>query len=319
MKFKKNRSNLVVAIWLPLWALVIFVTPTLAQRGVTGGRGSVSRPEKAEIALPTQKETPTPSPVSVISPSVVPAASPEPDEAEEPKPGTDPGSFFFIYGVNASARPRHKEGTATKVVGGFGFNVYLTRRIFVEVDNDNFVSRKPLLGSRATGVGDTLLIVGGDALLEDSETSRPNVAFFYGIKLPSASSEKGLGSGKIDHVLFGTVNKNLGGRFSKSFVELDFVEYFAGRGAGNGFAKTSNLAGVYRQWLNDGRTNRLHFEIGGTFATKESNAEMYTLDYFEHFFRNKTMSFRIGGKFGLTPNVPRAGVYVALTVNGKLK
>jgi hypothetical protein len=46
---------------------------------------------------------------------------------------------------------------------------------------------------------------------------------------------------------------------------------------------------------------------------------MYNLDYFEHFLANKKMSFRIGGKFGLTPNVSRAGLYVALTLNGKLK
>jgi hypothetical protein len=174
------------------------------------------------------------------------------------------------------------------------------------------------MGSRSTGFGDTLVLVGGDALFENRETSKPNVSFFYGVKFPSASSAKGLGSGEIDHVLFGTVNKNLRGRFSKSFVELDYLKYFAGKGGGNGFAKTSSLAGVFRQWLNDERTNRLHFEVGGTFATKESNAEMYNLNYFEQFFHKKTMSFKIGGRFGLTPNASRAGLYVALTVNGKL-
>jgi hypothetical protein len=315
MSFKKSWSYLMVVASVSLWALMSVTTAT-AQRGVSGGRGSISRPEKAELALPT------PSPEAIAppppSPAAVPGATPE-EPAEIEKPGTDPGTFFFIYGVNALARPRHEDGTASKVVGGFGFNVYVTRRIFVEIDNDNFVSRKPLLGTRTTGFGDTSLLVGGDAVFENSETSRPNVSFFYGVKFPSASAEKQLGSGEIDHVLFGTVNKNLRGRFAKSFVELDFVEYFAGKGGGNGFAKSSSLAGVFRQWLNDSRTNRLHFEVGGTFATKESNAEMYNLDYFEHFLPGKRMSFRIGGKFGLTPNVSRAGLYVALTLNGKLK
>ncbi len=319
MLSKKSWSYLVVAVSVSFWALVIFVTPALAQRGVTGGRGSISRPEKAELALPAPSPAAIapPSTVAAASPGATPEATPEPVEVEQP--GTDPGTFFFIYGVNVAARPRHEEDTSSRVVGGFGFNVYVTRRIFVEVDNDNFVSRKPLLGSRTTGVGDTLLIVGGDAVFEKRETSKPNLSFFYGVKLPSASVEKKLGSGEVDHVLFGTVNKNLRGRFSKSFVELDFVEYFAGKGGGNGFAKTSSLAGVFRQWLNDTKTNRLHFEVGGTFATKESNAEMYNLDYFEHFLANKKMSFRIGGKFGLTPNVSRAGLYAALTLNGKLK
>jgi hypothetical protein len=317
MLFKKGRSYLVVAASVSLWALVIFVTPAIAQKGVSGARGSISRPQKAELALPA----PSPEAMAPPPPSAAasPGATPEEAAVETEEPGTDPGTFFFIYGVNVAARPRHEAETATKVAGGFGFNVYVTRRIFVEIDNDNFVSRKPLIGSRTTGFGDTQLIVGGDAVFENSETSKPNLSFFYGVKFPSASAEKKLGSGEVDHFLFGTVNKNLRGRFSKSFIEADFVEYFAGRGGGNGFAKTSSLAGVFRQWLNDNKTNRLHFEIGGTFATKESNAEMYNLDYFEHFLANQKMSFRLGGKFGLTPNVPRAGLYVALTLNGKLK
>jgi hypothetical protein len=320
MSFRKSLSYSLVAVSVSLCALVVFVAPAIAQRGVTGGRGSISRPEKAEIALPSPSPEaiapPPPAAIAAASPGVSPQPTPESVEVEQP--GTDPGTFFFIYGVNAGARPRHEEGTASRVVGGFGFNVYVTRRIFVEIDNDNFVSRKPLMESRTTGIGDTLLIVGGDAVFENRETSKPNLSFFYGVKLPSASSEKKLGSGEVDHVLFATVNKNLRGRFSKSFVEMDFVEYFAGRGGGNGFAKTSSLAGVFRQWLNDSKTNRLHFEVGGTFATKESNAEMYNLDYFEHFLASKKMSFRVGGKFGLTPNVSRAGLYVALTLNGKL-
>ncbi|HEY6232935.1 MAG TPA: hypothetical protein VIW64_16855 [Pyrinomonadaceae bacterium] len=307
------------AVSLFLFLFIVSASTIFAQRGVSGGRGSINRPEKAELALPAPSPRP-PLALPAASPGASPAPSPEQTSAAAAteEEGTDPGTFFFIYGVNALARPRHEDGTATKVVGGFGFNVYLTRKIFIEVDNDNFVSRKPLMGSRTTGFGDTLILVGGDALFENRETSKPNLSFFYGVKFPSASAAKGLGSGEIDHMLFGTVNKNLRGRFGKSFVELDFLEYFAGKDGGNGFAKTSSLAGVFRQWLNDGRTNRLHFEVGGTFATKESNAEMYNLDYFEHFFRNRTMSFRIGGRLGLTPNVPRAGLYTALTVNGKL-
>lgn len=315
MKLKKGRSYLAITIHLSLWTLIVFVVPTFAQRGVSGGRGSISRPEKMERAAPT----PTPDVIQPPLPS--PGASPavsikETSEVEEPeKPGQDPGSFFFIYGVNALARPRQEEGTATKLVGGFSFNVYVTRRIFLEVDNDNFISLKPLEEARTTGFGDTLLIVGGDAVLENKETWKPNLTFSYGIKLPSASVEKGLGSGKVDHQLTGTLNKQLSGN---SIVELDFLEYFAKRGAGNGFAKTSSLAAFWRQWLSDKHTNRFHFEVGGTFKTKESNAEMYTLDYIEHF-PTKNLSFRIGGKFGLTPNVPRAGVYVALTLQGKLE
>ena len=325
MTFNKRLFRAVIVSFASLWLFMFCATGAFAQRGGTGAKGGSTRPERAERPSPTPEplfQPPPPSPSPAASPGTVVVTESQPsqaiaeDEEEKAKPGTDPGTYFFLYGVNASARPRHEEGTATRVVGGFAFNVYVTRRIFVEIDNDNFVSRRPLGGERSTGVGDTALIIGGDAVLENRETAKPNVSFFYGIKVPTASSNKGLGSGEIDHVLFGTVNKNLRGRMSKSFVELDFSEYFAGRGGGDGFAKSSSLAVIFRQWLSDKKTNRFHFEVGGTFATKESNAEMYTLDYFEHF-PNERMSFRLGGRFGLTPNVPRAGLYVALTFNGK--
>lgn len=320
MTTKTGPTLFMTLSYMLLWSLIVFAVPALAQTAGTGGKGSF-RPAKTDRAIPqTERSLPTPSPAprDVASATVSPTPTPEGELEVTEEKGTDPGTFFFIYGVNALSRPRHEEGASSSVVGGFGFNVYVTRRLFVEVDNDNFVSLKPLVGSRTTGFGDTVLIVGYDAVLENLETNKPNVSFFYGVKAPTASSTKNLGSGKVDHLLFGTISKSLRGRTSSSFVELDFLEYFAGRGEGNGFARSSNLAGIFRQWLDDKRTSRFHFEVGGKFATKESNAEMYTLDYFEHF-PNDRVSFRIGGRFGLTPNVPKAGIYLALTFTGKLK
>jgi hypothetical protein len=323
MTLKRTFSNLTSITCSLLCLLTLCLTTAIAQRGGLGAKGGTTRPERIERPSPTPTPTPTPAMTPLPNDNRVMATEaqtePTPEATpEEKKLGTDPGTYFFLYGVSAFARPRHAEGTSQKIAGGFAFNVYVTRRIFVEIDNDNFVSLKPDMEARRTSFGDTVLIVGGDPVLENSEGKRPNFSVVYGIKIPTASSSKGTGSGEVDHLLFATVNKNLLGRWNRSYVELNFTEYFAGRGNGAGFAKSSSLAGIYRHWLNDKKSARLHFEVGGTFATKESNAEMYTFDYLEYFVNNR-VSMRVGGRFGLTPNVPRAGLYLAITLNGKLK
>ena len=316
---------------ISLCIIMVFAASSMAQGGGTGAKGGSNRPERRERTRterqePLQPPPPTPSPTPSASPFVTaspslaqpsPTASPATTvtaEEEEEELGSDPGSTFFLYGVNVFARPRHEQGTSTKGAGGFALNIYLTRRVFVEIDNDNFVSLKPIGGDRTTAFGDTVLIVGADALLEKDESKRPNISFYYGVKVPTGSESKGIGTGEVDHILFGLVSKTLG-QSKKSYAELNFTEYFAGDGAGN-FGKTSSLGGVFKQWLVKEKY-RLHFEIGGTFATKDSNAEMYNLDYFEYF--RGSVSFRLGGRVGLTPNVPRAGFYAAMTWSGNIK
>jgi hypothetical protein len=69
-------------------------------------------------------------------------------------------------------------------------------------------------GRRMTGVGD---VEPGVQVVTFIETDRrPAVAFAYFPKLPSASAEKGLGSGRTDHRAVLLVSKKLGG------FKLDF-------------------------------------------------------------------------------------------------
>jgi hypothetical protein len=199
------------------------------------------------------------------------------------------------------------------MIGSFAFNTYVTRRLFIEIDSDNVVSRKPESGARETGVGDTIFIVGGDPLLEKEGSSRPAIYALYGVKLPTASSSKGLGTGQVDHFLVGAVNKTLG----RNYLELNFTEYFSGRSGGSGFDDTSSLAGILKRTVGR-KKSTLHFEVGGTFATSSSNAEMYTLDYVEVPIGERA-AIKVGGRFGLTPNAPRAGLYLALKLKGNLK
>ncbi|HEV2764068.1 MAG TPA: hypothetical protein VGV38_13880 [Pyrinomonadaceae bacterium] len=323
MFFNNRYVHFARAAWVALFLLCVCAAPALAQRGGTGARGGSTRPEKAQPDT-TERQTTTPVP-AISSQSVNTTAQPTPSPTPEPEPeptpfcdtsepGTCPGTFSFSYGFVAAARPRHSAGTSQRAVGGFAFSTYVTRRVFVEIDNDNFVSLKPEGGPRTTGIGDTVLIVGGDPLLEKEGSSRPAIYALYGVKIPTASSTKGIGSGEVDHFVAGAVNKTVG----RSYLELNFTEYFSGRSDSGGFDETTSLAGVFERTVGRSDKAKLHFEVGGTFATQASNAEMYTLDYVQ-FAVSDRAAIRVGGRFGLTPNVSRAGLYLALKFSGNLK
>jgi hypothetical protein len=307
-----------------LGMLVLCSASTSGQRAGSAARGGGARPERPPLERKESEAQPSPSPGTLAtggaeanlpggagSPTPTPEPTPFCDNTE---PGKCPGTFSLTYGLLVSARPRHEEGTSQKTVGGFAFNVYVTRRVFVEVDNDNFVSLKPGRADRRTGRGDTVLILGGDALLEKEGSKRPAVYAFYGIKIPTGDSKKAVSSGKVDHFAVAAVDKTLG----RTYLELDFSEYFSGRSSSHGFDKSSSLSGILERTLGAEEKNTLHLEVGGTFATRETNAEIYNLSYFEHLL-NERIAIRIGGRFGITPNVPRAALYVAVKLKGNLK
>lgn len=220
--------------------------------------------------------------------------------------GTCPGTYSFVYGFNASARPRH--GGNETIKAGFAFTVYFTKRLLVEVDNDNVLSLKPETSARVTGFGDTTVYVGADASLDKPESV--GVTFLYGIKAPTASESKGLGSGEVDHTVLGVVAKTVG----KSYFEGDFGDYIA-RTPGNGFDHFPFAAAIWKQKLGSQEKFTFHFEVGGSFKTDNYIGDMYNLDYLETKLSDK-VKLRMGGRFGLTSNAPKAGVYVGLKLTG---
>ena len=309
--------------------LAVFVTAfgsgnVFAQRGGAGAKGGSNRPDRTQ-PQPEQRTksilrnvigpaiaTPTPSP----SPS--PEATPTPEAAptefcDKTKPGTCPGTYKLTFGISVNDHARHADAAPQKTAGGFALNVYVTRRVFVEIDNDTFVWKKPQGADAVRGFGDTVLNVGGDPLLEKEGSKRPGIWVTYAVKLPTASATKTLGTGEVDHSITGAVYKT----YRKvNYFELDFNEYLSGKTGASGYDGSSGLIGVFERALSD--KDLLHSEIGGTFATKSSNAEMYTLNYLEHSFTDHTI-IRLGGRVGLTPNSPRVGFYAALRFKGNLK
>ncbi len=300
-KVESFRERITFAVVLILLA----AGPALAQRGGNAGSGGSVRPERVTPERPAGGPS---------AQTVTPTASPTPEECDPATvKGTCPGTYSFVYGFTANASPRH--GGAQTERAGFAFSVYVTRRVFLELDNDNVLSSKAEPAERVTGFGDTSVYVGADAVLEGKE--HPGLTLAYGIKAPTADSSKGLGSGEVDHTLLGVVSKTLGDK-RPTYLEADIGDYIAGRAGADGFDHFPFGALILKQTLDGKKKYRLHFEVGGNFPTSKSNGEVYTLEYLETKLSDH-FALRTGGRFGLTPNVSRAGLYLGLKVTGNLK
>lgn len=81
------------------------------------------------------------------------------------------------------------------------------KRLRLDLEVETVVSQKDSSGMRETGIGDARL--GFKAIARDKPKERLAVAFAYTIKLPAASEEKELGTGKIDHDLRLIFNRKL--------------------------------------------------------------------------------------------------------------
>ena len=279
--------------------LVLLASAANAQRGGSAARGGSVKPEGVKAEEPAQSQTVGIAKVSECDPATV--------------IGTCPGTFSLSYGFSANASPRH--GGPQTERAGFAFAVYVTRRVFLEIDNDNVVSVKSAPNPRVTGFGDTTFYVGADAVLEGK--GRPGITVLYGLKAPTASETKGLGSGEVDHTLLAAFGKTLGSE-SRSYLEFDIGDYIARDSTTHNFDHFPFAAGIFERKLGATKKYRWHTEVGGSFATSASNADMYTLNYLQTKLTDH-VAIRTGARFGLTPNSPRAGIYLAVKFSGNLK
>jgi hypothetical protein len=289
----------------PGWRVVLFVAvlggaaaSAAAQPSDRAASGGSIRPERV---LPRPGRA-GPRVGGLPAPAGAPALC-DPDTVV----GTCPGTYTFNYGFTAAATPR--DGGAETEKAGFAALIYVTRRVFIEVDNDNVISSRPDDADRETGFGDTTVYAGVDAFLEGQ--GRPGVSFLYGLKIPTASSDKGLGTGMVDHTLLVAVMKT----FGRSQVELDVGDYMAGRQDAGGLDHFPFVTGLLFQTLGSDDRYKLRLEVGGDLPTGHSDAAFYSLAQLQVGV-TKHLSFRVGGRFGLTSNVSRAGLYVGIKVAG---
>jgi len=89
----------------------------------------------------------------------------------------------------------------------------MNKRLRLDFEFETVTSQENRMRMRETGIGDVSL--GFKAIARDQPKERLAVAFSYSVKLPTASEEKGLGTGKTDH--------NLRLIFNRAYGKNDFI------------------------------------------------------------------------------------------------
>jgi hypothetical protein len=206
----------------------------------------------------------------------------------------------YGYDANLRAAEFRTEQTAT-----LALRFAASSRLLLEADLDTVKSQTDETGVRMTGIGDTRL--GFQVVALHDTEQHPALAFAYYIKLPSASENKGLGTGRVDHKIllllsrkFGEVDMDLNGAYLIVGRENETGWVTGGQGAlsfsgefENGFGLEGELSGQTKDDV----------QPKGLFAL---GALTYKV--------NRRLIFDAGLRFGLNADAPRVGVFAGLTV-----
>lgn len=143
--------------------------------------------------------------------------------------------------------------------------------------------------------------------LED-RPGRPALAFAYFVKIPSASEEKGLGTGRFDHKFVGLLSK----KFGQTDLDFNVAYLLVGEeGGGGGWEHGGQGAlSVSREFEND---FGFAAELAGQSHDDVQPRGLFALGALT-YKANPRLVFDAGLRFGLNPEAPRVGVFAGLTV-----
>lgn len=179
------------------------------------------------------------------------------------------------------------------------------RRLLIELDLDNPYSQTDKTGFRQTGAGDTML--GAQIVLQPQTESRPGIAFAYFVKLPTASADKNLGTGRVDSNFVGLFSKTLGA----TTVDFNATYLLAGRTGSKGRVSSGQAALAVSQSIT--KKAALQGEISGYSRSDRQTGAMFGLGAVSYQI-SKKVSLDGGVKFGLTSDAPRVGIVAGITV-----
>ncbi|MDX6693270.1 MAG: hypothetical protein QOF02_873 [Blastocatellia bacterium] len=178
-------------------------------------------------------------------------------------------------------------------------------RLLLEVDVDVLKSQTSDGGGRETGVGDTR--VGFQVVALKETEAQPALAFAYYAKLPSASSAKGLGTGRVDHKIVLLLSR----KFGETDVDVNGAYLIVGREDEDGWV-TGGQAAVSVAHEYENRFG-LEAELSGQTKDDSLPPGLYALGALT-YKANRRVVFDTGLRFGLTHDAPRVGVFAGLTV-----
>lgn len=228
---------------------------------------------------------------------------------EPARPGVaDPAEFQkagvlqIEYGYDANFRA---EDFRSQHSAPLSLRFAATNRLLLVANLDTFESELDKSGERATGIGDASL---GFQVVAFKDTERhPALAFAYFVKLPTASEEKGLGTGRFDHKFITLLSK----KFGPVDMDLDGAVLIVGRENASGWVTGGqgalSFSGEFKNGLG------LEGEISGQTKDDEQPIGLYVLGAVTYKV-NRRFSLDGGVRFGLTENAPRVGVFAGMTV-----
>src|SRR5882724_7533593 len=241
--------------------------------------------------------------------SSAPPANDEPDFIVPARPTFSnpaefqrPGVLQLEYGYNANF---HATGLRREQDTPMALRFAASSRILLEFDSDNIISQTPIPGTTTTGFGDIQLGIQG--VLEQENASRPGVALAYYIKLPTASSSKGLGSGRVDHNFIALISKKVG----ETTIDFNAIYLLAGRTSQSGHASSGQAAIAASR--NVTKRFGLQGEISGFSRNDDQPGAAFGLGVVT-FQVNRRLVFDGGVRAGLTHGAPRVGAVAGLTV-----
>jgi hypothetical protein len=238
-----------------------------------------------------------------------------------PEPSAGPAANFeltYAYDNRLSAR-NNDQGPRTQR-GPLSFSYFPNNRFVFGLGLDTFSSRKVPDTDRVTGVGNASLSFSYKVAPEGASPIPLNLD--YSLTIPSASVSKGLGRGRFDHVITGTIPKSFGPKaecVEKRVNRLTITPggFFAGRAQADGYASVALLNIGYDRYFGMFGKHRGHFEVNGSSRAAFVNADAFALGFFQ-FQTSKNTSLRVGARAGLIPNATRFGFFVRFGVTGNL-
>lgn len=212
------------------------------------------------------------------------------------------GVLQIEYGGDFNFRsPEYRDQQTTPL----GVYFAAGKRLRLDFEVDAVISQKDLTGMRETGIGDVNL--GFNAIARDKPKERLAVAVAYSIKLPTASEEKGLGTGKIDH--------NLRLILHRAFGKTDYI--FNAAYLNNGREDSNRRdSGAQTDFTVEHELSK-KFDIAGEIygnTIKENQPRgIYLLGALVYKV-NKRLYFDIGASPGFGRDAPKVRIFAGLTI-----
>ena len=210
------------------------------------------------------------------------------------------GVVEFEYGYSHSWV--NAETFQSDLPGTLRFAVSCNLEIRIGSDNLMQVNQN---GQTQRGFGDTWLSTQYEFWRATKNT--PALAFAYGVKLPNASVEKGLGTGKYDQTYTFLVNRNVG----NTALTFNAVFNEVGRAGSQGFDRNTLLAGNFVRPVNGklGMTGELYSATRLNPATPGYTGTLWALTY----TKNPRLVFDAGVDLALTGRISHQRTFVGFS------